>query len=92
MTESTPIWITRWSLSKGIVAGFLTSNRLTWVDDDGRNRFAIVDNYIIRAGRDYFSTKYAAVTRAKEMKRRKIESLRKQIEKLESLTFSEGLS
>jgi hypothetical protein len=93
MTMATTIWVTRYALSSGIFsveADIKTSN------SDGADgpttasfkREQDVWNIYVHKP-DWYRTREDAVKRANEMRRKKIISLKRQIEKLEALTFEE---
>jgi hypothetical protein len=73
------VWLTRTALTRGII------------EADGEPGQGEMAGFLYAGnglywGRDWHRTKEAALVRAEEMRDRKIESLRKQITKLEKLT------
>ena len=81
------VWITKYALTKGIYSADVVGNMGTGdtgvcvVDINGHNR----QSYFFR--NDWHKTKKAAIARAKEMRKKKIASLKKQIKKIEGLDF-----
>ena len=81
------IWNTKYALSSGITTHEVeepnpTTPNLVVVEE--ANRFTL---YLHGEGRDWHRTKESAVAKADDMRKRKIASLKKQIEKLEKLTW-----
>lgn len=78
------IYITQYALTKGIWKREL-------VKEDGRMATAKCKGWLNGEGNffgnDWYTTEADARTRAEEMRRKKIDSLRKQIAKLEDMTF-----
>jgi hypothetical protein len=75
------VWLSKSALTDGVTECVVTGAF------EGRIR---TDNYYWRpltAGKDVHATRAEAVAAAEEMRKRRIESLRKQIAKLEALTF-----
>lgn len=81
------IWITRWCLSEGIIEGTIEGNDIRWTDKSGGSRRYGV-GYFCRPSRDFCETRHEAEIVAREMRLKKIASLKKQIAKLEAMTFS----
>ena len=81
------VWITKYALTKGIEEADveLTSTADLVVE---RSSGALgCDQYYHGKGKEWHQTKIEAIQRAEEMRKKKIDSLRKQIEKLEKMTF-----
>lgn len=80
------VWITKYALSSGIVqrTGNRSENTPSMFCVDGERRGEFFDG----EGRDWHTTESAAITRAEAMRVAKIASLRKQIAKLEKLSFA----
>lgn len=77
------VWITKYALTKGIYEAELKkefSCRTIWIQRKGRYAESF-------DGKDWHKTKKAAIERAEEMQIKKIASLKKQIKKIESMTF-----
>lgn len=78
------VWITRYALTKGIIE----SEVIYCGDDMVRERkqgcFPI---YYHGEGHEWHKTKESAIAKAEEMRKKKIASLKKQIEKLEKMKF-----
>ncbi len=80
------VWITRYALVSGIT-------KFAVVKADGDRVEVERDHsrlwpYYHGEGREWHRTQESAITKAEEMRKRKIASLKKQIEKLEKLDFS----
>lgn len=81
------IWITKYALTDGIIEAI--AHKFTW------RTYIVIPKYtgtrvgIIRLMKilDYSVTKELAVKKAEEMRQKKIESLKKQIKKLEEMRF-----
>ena len=77
------VWITKYALTKGI---FKADAELCGLDiisaswDNGTR----CNNF---AGEEWWNTKKQAIEKAEEMRSKKIESLKKQIKKLEEMRF-----
>ena len=77
-------WITKYALTQGIYeidaedcgGGMIADKSTTWA------------TYFHGEGRDWCSTKQAAIKRAEEMRAARIASLNKSIEKLKRITFA----
>ena len=85
MQERIEAWMTKYALTDGI-----------WIGEadvrDGGAYFCLQhgnDSFWV-SGTDWHRTEEAAIQRAEEMRVRKIASLRKQIAKLEAMTFVRG--
>lgn len=82
--ETIKAWITTYALTTGIkvvdakMCGGVTDSRMVRYG----NQYAY--------GKDWHRTPEAAIARAEEMRKAKIASLRKSIEKMESLRFDVG--
>lgn len=87
--KPTPVWIVRYCLSDGIIAGWLIDGDLQWHDRQGVKHCVNADGSH-RHGRDYFTDRLEAEAKAELMRKRKIASLRKQIARLEELDFQEA--
>lgn len=77
------VFITKYALTKGIkeIEADIIRSRF------GNEEYVIDDSYSYFLRKDAFTDKSEALKKAEEMKIRKIASLRKQIEKLEKLSF-----
>jgi predicted ATP-grasp superfamily ATP-dependent carboligase len=73
------VWITKYALSEGIEEHDVT--------DCGEGMMLTANRYFHGEGRDWHRTRESAVTKAEKMRKSKIASLRKQIERLEKLAF-----
>lgn len=80
------VWIVRWCLAEGILVGESDGQCLAFTLLNGAKRKVRID-YYTRPGRDFFETEYAAVDAAREMRNRRVASLKKQIKKLEAMRF-----
>lgn len=78
------VWITKYALTKGIIEadGGLTSSESVSI----LNRGLPLPTHWFYKG-DWHSDKKSAIKKAEEMRQKKIESLKKQIEKLEGMRF-----
>ena len=82
--ENVRVWITKYALSDGIlvvdgtVHHSTSSTMLTW-GGEFNSRYA--------HGNEWHRTQEAAIARAEEMRKAKIASLRRRIEKMEALQF-----
>ena len=86
MQERFKAWVTRYALSDGILKGEAEvkgGDGIWFYRPDGSWPFLV-------SGTDWHRTEEAAIQRAEEMRVRKIASLRKQIAKLEAMTFVRG--
>lgn len=82
------VWITKYALSKGIKETEVKQSNSFPEIVHGKDLY---DSYH-GEGKEWHRTKESALARAEEMRKKKIDSLRKQIEKLEKLRFEqEGL-
>ena len=80
------IWITKYALTKGILCvdaeeGYDASSMMIYEDEIGHR------TYVHGEGREWHMTLDSAVTKANDMKCAKINSLKKQLKKLEALEF-----
>lgn len=81
------VWITKYAFDKGILAGTIDESELrnnrrykeVWFNFG--NYDSMVERY------DIHKTKEAAIAKAEEMRKNKIESLKNQILKLEDMKF-----
>lgn len=77
------VWITKYALTKGV-----TEKNVDICGDgmvnESDNRSPV---YYHGEGKDWHRTKESALAKAEEMRKKRIASLRKQIEKLEKLRF-----
>ncbi|MCB4358463.1 hypothetical protein [Quatrionicoccus australiensis] len=79
--EKIKAWVTKYSLTEGIkevegeVCHKISSEMLAY------------DKHKYAHGKDWHRTQDAAIARAEEMRKKKIESLKKSIKKMESLEF-----
>lgn len=78
------VWITKYALTKGIIEadGELTSSDSVSI----LNRGLSLPTHWFYKG-DWHSNMQSAIMRAEEMRQKKIESLKKQIKKLERMRF-----
>lgn len=78
------VWITKYALTKGIIEreGKLTSSDSVSVVNQDRS---LPTHWFYRG--DWYSDKQSAIHKAEEMRQKKIESLKKQIKKLEEMRF-----
>ena len=78
------VWITKYALTRGIIEadGELTSSDSVSI----LNRDLSLPTHWFYKG-DWHSDKESAIAKAEEMRQKKIESLKKQIEKLEEMKF-----
>ena len=81
------IWITKYALTQGIIEaeceGIMKDG---WCHAFWTNQKGIKCNDFMHP-RDFETNRMAAIKNAEEMRQKKIESLKKQIEKLEEMTF-----
>lgn len=74
------IWISQYALSEGVIETEGETREISMVRlNSGR--------YVYGEGRNWHRTREGAVARAEEMRKKKISSLRKQLERLEALCF-----
>ena len=76
------VWITKYALTKGIYAMDARgshSDGMVICEDDHRTQFL--------HGNEWHKTKSSAIARAEEMQTKKLASLKKQLKKIEKLTF-----
>jgi len=74
------IWISQYALSEGVIETEGETREISMVLlNSGR--------YVYGEGRNWHRTREDAVARAEEMRKKKISSLRKQLERLEALCF-----
>ena len=86
MQKRFKVWVTKYALSEGILAGEAED-----INDNAINFYwRISAAPIFLNGKDWHRTEESAIERAEKMRTRKIESLRKKIAKLESMTFVRG--
>lgn len=78
--DITKVYITKYALTSGIFSmeGEIRGDTVRGLGDH---------NGHIYLDRDWWLTKAAAITRAEELKEKKIKSLKKQLKKLEAMTF-----
>lgn len=77
------VWITKYALTQGVFEMDVERQ-----SDDGKSVYGKAWNQSYHGqGVEWCKTKSAAIARAKEMRDKKIASLKKQIEKLEKMTF-----
>lgn len=78
------VWITKYALTKGIIEvdGELISSDFVSI----LNRGASLPTHWFYKG-DWHSDKQSAIKKAEEMRQKKIESMKKQIQKLEEMRF-----
>lgn len=78
------VWVTTWVLDSGIV---LEGSATVLASGSAMVRLRPSDSRAICDPDDYHPTREAALARAEEMRAAKIASLKRQIERLESLEF-----
>lgn len=83
------VWVTKYALTSGVqqfeaVASRHTADMITVPRDHGAPGWTLDQHF---HGKDWHPTREAALARANEMKVAKIASLKRQIERLESLEF-----
>ena len=92
------VWVTKYSLTDGILE-YDTENgdhvEVCQLADPKRNMIRVTANinnlrsfYFHGKGKEWHETKESAVAKAESMRLKKIESLNKQITKLENLSFN----
>lgn len=81
------VFITRYALTSGIKEVKTEIHKSTFKDCPNYVRDNAYSFYYI--GKDAFLDKSEALNKAEDMRKKKIASLRKQIEKLEKLSFNE---
>ena len=77
------VWITKYALTDGIIETEGEQDRLTY-------GFVVTDGVFRNEwfnSKDCFTSRTSAIKKAEEMRQKKIESLKKQIEKLERMRF-----
>ena len=77
------VWITKYALTGGIIEAEGEPYGLEWVSASWDNGYWRND---FEQG-EWFDTKEGAIQKAEEMRQKKIESLKKQIKKLEEMRF-----
>lgn len=77
------VWISRYALTKGIYE--IEAEEISPGDVMNLGKCSWDNEYY--HGNDWHRTKQAAIDRAEEMRRMKIQSLKKQLDKLEKLKF-----
>lgn len=81
------VWITKYALTQGIFE--IEAERCTNVSDDMIEQKNIQwQTYYYGEGNEWHLTKEGAIKRAKEMREKKIKSLKKQLNKIEKLDFN----
>lgn len=82
------VWITKYALTQGIIEAETNCNG--WAEEiyafwrkDNKN----YSGFFCKSNFDFFSDKKSAIARAEAMRQKKIESLKKQINKLEAMKF-----
>lgn len=85
------VWITKYALTKGIFEAEISDDCID-IDRSGNmiqvkdGRFAV---YYHGKGKEWNKNKESAIKMADEMRKKKIESLKKQIKKLENMKFTD---
>ena len=77
------VWITKYALTDGIIEAM-------GIKDPLSGRFFMMKGPYKKkwfSEEDYFMSKQSAIKKAEEMRQKKIESLKKQIKKLEEMRF-----
>lgn len=78
------VWITKYALTQGIIE----KEAELCESYDGMIRVSGKFSYYLHGeGKEWHRTKESAIARAEEMRQKKIESLKKQIQKLEEMHF-----
>lgn len=79
MKEIKKVWVTKYALTRGIIEteGQIDEDFPGILDAKG------ITNYLHGEGNEWHRTKESAIAKAEEMRQKKIESLKSQIEKLE---------
>ena len=78
------VWITKYALTSGIIE----TEAEECGDDMVRvHNSTFCDSYYHKEGREWHRTKESAIAKAEEMRKKKIDSLQKQIKKLENMKF-----
>ena len=78
------VWITKYAPPGGIIE----SDAEVCIDTDVTSNMISCDRgYFHGEGREWHRTKESAIDKAEEMRKKKIETLKKQIEKLEKMEF-----
>lgn len=78
----TKIWVTRWSLTQGIFQGSARISQDGKMADYGKGF-----SRVFLHGDDFHLTEELAIQRAYIMRAKKIQSLNKQLEKIQKLSF-----
>ena len=83
------VWITKYALSEGIKE--VEAELCLDTDKTGNmikcELISGFNSYFHGEGRDWHKTREAAIKKAEEMRQKKIESLKKQLQKLEKMRF-----
>ena len=77
------VWISKYALTDGIKE---FGNLELYISPDNL-RYARSDMHFFRLGKDAHETHEAAIAAAESMRKRKIASVRKQLQRLEALSF-----
>ena len=77
------VWITKYALTTGV---FEITAEIT-KDGSAYDMHTSLPTFFHGEGKEWHRTKEAAIAKAEEMRQKKIESLKKQIEKLEQMKF-----
>lgn len=78
------LWISKYALTRGVIESVCPFH----VVEDGDEMYLGDVNAIVRFGRNAFFTEEEAMSAAEGMRRAKIASLKKQLAKLEAMTFT----
>ena len=76
------VWITKYALTDGIIEAEAKDCGYGMIETVGK-----YSNYFHGEGRQWHKEKESAITKAEEMRQKKIASLKKQIERLEKMKF-----
>lgn len=91
MSENFKVWISKYALTKGVYELEVKRCVKSIHDKEESDMVEIKENcytsYFHGEGKEWHLTKESAIVRAEEMKSRKIESVKKQLNKLEKLKF-----
>lgn len=79
------VWITKYALTNGVIEN--DAEICIDADETGNMISCGIGNYYHGEGKEWHKTKESAIKKADEMRQKKIESLKEQIEKLERMRF-----
>ena len=83
------VWITKYALTRGIIEIDVSDFHRTYVKPNGTMCFYDKFGNMVCSYKklEHFGLKELAIQKAEEMRQKKIESLKKQIKKLEEMRF-----